>query len=351
MRTGRLSWWRHIVGGVAPRRAEAARSARGPAAAPAPAAAFDVLVQTFRRQAEGVPGAAEELTRYETEFARTHGSIVRRCYSSRTDAGVMVTGDGRLYAIAPTDASETVGDLFFQANTAAVDAHRSTEASDRDRCLSLLFEVLASALRASDAGHGRVAADRITALRRQLKAARQVGIDAARRRAQFWYTGGVVIGVGLVVLIGLGVDWAIPKLTVNILTGASSRQVPELFEACMNAGGAGALLSVMMRMSSRTLRIDTTASRRLLFIVGGMRPLIGAISGVAAFALYQAKFLPVPIVQPALGSTEQFFLVGTLAFLAGFSERLAQDAFVRTGKQALAASDAQTQPKPDTHER
>lgn len=349
MRTGRLSW-RTFIRGIAPRRADASRAAGRPVAATSPAVSFDVLVQTFRR-AKGDAGAAEDLTRYETEFAANHGSIVRRTYSARTDAGVLITGDGRLYAIAPPDASDDEGDLFFQAQTAADDALRSTPDGDRDRCLSLLYEVLASAIRASDAGCGPITAGKITALRGELKAARQVGIDAARRRAQLWYTGGVVLGVGLVVLVGLAVDWVIPRMTADILTGSSSRQVPELFEACINAGGAGALLSVMMRMSSRTLRIETTAGRRLLFIVGGMRPVIGAVSGVAAFTLYQAKFLPVPIIQPAAGSTEQFFLVGALAFLAGFSERLAQDAFVRTGKQALSASGDQTQPIHQAHDQ
>jgi hypothetical protein len=104
-----------------------------------------------------------------------------------------------------------------------------------------------------------------------------------------------------------------------------------MFTACLNAGGAGALLSVMTRMSSGSLVIKFDESKIALFVVGGFRPVIGGISGVAVYVLYKAQLLPLQV--PATGS--DFFTFGALAFLAGFSERLAQDALMQTDRKAF----------------
>ena len=60
-------------------------------------------------------------------------------------------------------------------------------------------------------------------------------------------------------------------------------------------------------------------------------PVVGAIFGVALFVLIASTLLP---VEPPSGSDDTYVYVA-VAFLAGFSERFAQDMFVRTGRAVL----------------
>jgi hypothetical protein len=64
--------------------------------------------------------------------------------------------------------------------------------------------------------------------------------------------------------------------------------------------------------------------------MGALRPAIGAVFALAVFVFAMSPILPLD--DTSRGDT--FFLVA-LGFLAGFSERFAQDMFVRSG-QGLA---------------
>jgi hypothetical protein len=89
------------------------------------------------------------------------------------------------------------------------------------------------------------------------------------------------------------------------------------FYACMAAGAAGAIVSVLIRMSGRRGGFTTDHELGSLGVrrLGAVRPLIGAISGVIVSFLVQTSL--VPIDHDAL--TFPFYVV--VAFLAGFSER------------------------------
>jgi hypothetical protein len=93
----------------------------------------------------------------------------------------------------------------------------------------------------------------------------------------------------------------------------------ELFFAAFSAGAVGAVVSVLQRMSSRTgaFRIDYEVGRSAIVRLGSFRPLIGAVSGVAIYFLLAGGLLK---TQPPDGD-KAFFYYGSLAFLAGFSER------------------------------
>ena len=88
------------------------------------------------------------------------------------------------------------------------------------------------------------------------------------------------------------------------------------FYAAAAAGGVGAMISVLMRMSGRgSFAIDHELSRWEVMLVGAYRPLIGSVSGIVVYFLVQTPLIP--IEQTAL--TLPFYVV--VAFLAGFSER------------------------------
>jgi hypothetical protein len=132
------------------------------------------------------------------------------------------------------------------------------------------------------------------------------------------YFYGMLGGVAVFTSLGIG---------VGLLLGNVDIPGFELSEFITTfvAGAIGAIVSVMSRMSSGNLDIDFETRRGFLALLGGFRPLIGAIFGVALYFGMASGILP---IEPPSEETQTFFFLTFLAFLAGFSERWAQDMLV-----------------------
>lgn len=100
------------------------------------------------------------------------------------------------------------------------------------------------------------------------------------------------------------------------------------------AGGLGATLSVMCRLTANRLRVDTGAGAALIRLAGGFRPVVGAIFGLALYIFIEADLFP---ISPTITGQKLTYFYLAAAFLAGFSERLAQDAITKAG--AVISSD------------
>jgi hypothetical protein len=145
---------------------------------------------------------------------------------------------------------------------------------------------------------------------------------------------GVTTGILLIVA-------AFKSQTVHMF--ADSR----LVASCLASGAIGAVISVMVRLNrGTTLEIDTDRGRAVTLIAGGFRPIIGAVFGGALYVLILGGLIPLHV--PDLGdgvltSTSRgvFFFLG-IAFLAGFSERWAQDTIVNSAPKF--PSTQQTEP-------
>jgi hypothetical protein len=109
------------------------------------------------------------------------------------------------------------------------------------------------------------------------------------------------------------------------------------------AGGAGAIISVMTRISSGKLALDGDASHSLLRLTGAARPLIGAVMALVVYVVILSGLVPVDVPEAAPDSTYLFFAI---AFLAGFSERFAQDMLTRASSLAMPGEKA-AGPAPD----
>ena len=142
-------------------------------------------------------------------------------------------------------------------------------------------------------------------------------------------------------LIGLPVGLAVIGMVVLFIymrfefTGSS-----KLFVTTIAAGAIGSVASVMFRITrGQTLSVNIDQGGLVTIINGAFRPLVGAVFGVALYILVQGQLLPLD--DPgAVGSAtriQQFFYAG-LAFLAGFSERWAQDTILQS--RPLAPSPA-----------
>ncbi|HET6657682.1 MAG TPA: hypothetical protein VFG61_07295 [Gaiellaceae bacterium] len=139
--------------------------------------------------------------------------------------------------------------------------------------------------------------------------------QAAEKASRIVYFWGMMVGAFLSGLIGLGIaailqngGWFDEPHTLSTQT----------FIICYAAGGLGAIVSVLMRMSSNRFGVDYEVGRATVRRLGSFRPFIGAVFGMALYFLFQSELLHTSVPDDPGTS---FFFFGILAFLAGFNER------------------------------
>jgi hypothetical protein len=146
---------------------------------------------------------------------------------------------------------------------------------------------------------------------------------SAQRQAQIEYFIGMAAGLALL-LGGL--------VVLGKLTGASFGTQALLYTPL--AAGLGAFVSVLSRMTRGRLLLSYESGRSIMRLLGLIRPMLGAIFGAAVYVLLAGGL--VSIERPK-DTTELFFYIG-IAFVAGFSERFAQDMVARTPGGAGAST-------------
>ena len=139
---------------------------------------------------------------------------------------------------------------------------------------------------------------------------------AGQKHARQIYVTGM--GIGALALIPLAVGAAGLFAVFGVLD-LHSMGVRRFF-ACFAAGALGAIVSVLSRMAGKRggFIVDHEIGDNGIRRLGGYRPLIGAVFGVALFFLARTSLLH---IEPGL-RTFPFFVI--VAFLAGFSERWTQ---------------------------
>jgi hypothetical protein len=141
--------------------------------------------------------------------------------------------------------------------------------------------------------------------------------NAAQRKSQARYGRGMLLGavaiVVLCALVGLVFD---------------NYETPAWSGVALPAGAAGALVSVLQRMTSGRLQLDVHAGPTMTLAYGALRPVIGGILGMALFVLFEGGLLPA--IEVADDSRLPFY--AAVGFLAGFNERFAQDMLVASAR-------------------
>lgn len=151
--------------------------------------------------------------------------------------------------------------------------------------------------------------------------------EKAARIVYFW---GMMAGAlidGMLAAVLLGALWATGWVTHDHADGL------ETFFICYVAGGLGAIVSVLTRMTSPKFNVDYEVGRTTIRRLGSFRPFIGAVFGIALYFLISSHLLRIQV--PTLRSRE-FFFFATFAFLAGFNERWANVLFGKA-EQTLGA--------------
>ena len=104
------------------------------------------------------------------------------------------------------------------------------------------------------------------------------------------------------------------------------------------AGGIGSIASVMFRITrGQKLSIDIQQGPLVTLVAGAFRPIIGAVFGAAIYVMVTGGIIPLSVPD---GKSTHFY--AGLAFLAGFSERWAQDTIVRSAPVAPSPATTRT---------
>lgn len=97
------------------------------------------------------------------------------------------------------------------------------------------------------------------------------------------------------------------------------------------AGAVGSVVSILVRI--RDFDNQQAEHRSILFFTGFFKPVVGVASALFVVSLFEAGIITLQLAGP---TQEQFFYVA-LAFVAGFSERLAEDLVSKAEKQIVSA--------------
>jgi len=94
--------------------------------------------------------------------------------------------------------------------------------------------------------------------------------------------------------------------------------------AALIAGAVGAVVSVIQRINAGHFELDYDVGAPYAFFLGGLRPLIGGSLALVISFAFSGHLLHLPMADGDAHATRLALLV--VAFVAGFSERWAQDA-------------------------
>ena len=276
------------------------------------------------RQAGTLDAAAEAA--YDSvlgAFQQRHGQIIRAYWCAEIESAVALTERKRLRGLlAPVFsfhresdwATKNVPDVAAQLHRCddlAVRANAVLTGVRQRICLELVVSCASHLLSLADERTGRDRAQTSAALeheRAEIEKVKAYYCEAANGQAQLVYFGGiaaVTLLLAAFAALWLSISWATPV-------------------AALVAGAAGAVVSVIQRINSGTFELDYDVGRPYAFFLGGLRPLIGGAFGMAITFAFSGGLLHLPVAASASTHDRRLALL-VLAFLAGFSERWAQD--------------------------
>jgi hypothetical protein len=271
------------------------------------------------------PAATAEYDSVVTAFEARHGQIVHSYWCSHVASAVALTEQkkrfGGLLATSygfhrETDwATKDVPDVtteLHRCDELAVRAKAVLTGVRQRICLELIVSCAAHLLslvdeRAGPADEAKTAAA-LERERAEIGKVEAYYCSAANGQAQLVYFGGiaaVTLALAAICAPWLAITWAAPV-------------------AALVAGAVGAVVSVIQRINTGTFDLEYDVGAPYAFFLGGLRPLIGGAFGMAITFAFSGGLLHLPVAQGASTDDRHLALL-VLAFLAGFSERWAQD--------------------------
>jgi hypothetical protein len=268
--------------------------------------------------------------RYEeahTAFSETHGEIVKAYWCSHIESAVVLTEKRRaLPWLGPRCGFHRESDWATQDwPDIATELHRCDELAVRAKavltgvrqriCMSLVMACAAHLMSLVDrrAANSDRAANASALAQEQLALAKaeEYYDQAANGQAQIIYFVGMALVAGLLGIcaaVWLSLDWASPV-------------------AALVAGAIGAVVSVIQRINAGKFALDYDVGRPYALFLGGLRPLIGGAFALAISFAFTGGLLHLPVAVGESAADRRLALL-VVSFVAGFSERWAQDTLV-----------------------
>jgi len=210
-------------------------------------------------------------------------------------------------------------DIHYRALEFLRPAHRKV-------CLRRIFATVTSLLGTLDnraaqgSPDGVLEPEEVEQMTKELTSAELYFRKHAERRAQIAYGLGMLVGMIPLFLILGGI-----ALVADV-------SLDEPILVTLFAGGVGAIVSVMTRMAHGKLTLEREIGQPTAGLLGAMRPLIGAVFGALLFVLIDGNVIS---IAPG-GEDPTFVTYAGLAFIAGFSERVA-NTVIDTGGEAIVS--------------
>jgi uncharacterized membrane protein len=268
------------------------------------------------------PALAKDYCAARAGFEERHGEIVSAYWCSHVESAVALTHRKRRFRWAsPISTFHRESDWATQAAPEiAAELHHCDELAVKAKtvltgvrqviCLQLVMACAAHLLSLVDGRGTHDAAMNAEALKREQKAldrAQEYYDEASNGQAQVAYFVGMaavaaVLGIGAAIWLVL--DWSAPV-------------------AALVAGSLGAVVSVIQRINQGTFTLEYDTGRLYAMFLGGLRPLIGGAFALVLSFAFTGGLLSLPSSVPDADHRKLALLV--IAFLAGFSERWAQD--------------------------
>ena len=259
-----------------------------------------------------------------TAFEARHGQIVRAYWCAEVESAVALTERPRLGRLLSPDygfhresdwATKNVPDVaaeLHRCDELAVRADAVLTGVRQRICLELVVASASHLLSLADERAGsRDKARTAAALEQERAEIAKIEAyyrEAANGQAQLVYFGG--IATVFLVIAGIAAAW----LSISWATPV----------AALMAGAVGAVVSVIQRINGGTFELDYDIGGPYAMFLGGLRPLIGGAFGMAITFAFDGGLLHLPVAASASTHDRRLALL-VLGFLAGFSERWAQD--------------------------
>lgn len=294
-------------------------------------------------------GAAEERYRdFEARFEEQHGKIVSAYWCTDEASGIVLTIKRRPLLLADTVRLHWATDwstldkpklmmLLYECESLAVKVQEVLRDTSRRLAIQSLFNVVSFVLGFAEterAKNDRAVAEVGHTTRTHLKEIEKYYRKAAARSGQIVYVGGVLLG--MVPMLVLGVTAWI------VIANAQDFNSPAgIGLLCFCAGAVGAMVSVMSRMSTGRVRLDWEFGKDTLRTLGALRPFVGAVFGLMTFLALKSG-----VVNLMAGDGSSYYYV-VFAFVAGFSERFAQDMLLGSSGAGAVMHGKSPQEQPD----
>jgi hypothetical protein len=272
------------------------------------------------------PGNGLEATREYQDvlrrFERSHGRLIHSYWCSHLESAVALSDStpkhrwqSHRYGFHrasdwATKSQPTIAAQLHRCDDVAVKAQAVLTGVRQRICLQLVAASAAHLLSVADGPHPAEAVQQVVDMEKaRLDKIEKYYRQAANGQAQIAYFGGMAAVAAVIALITPLLIW-----WQNWHTGLTA----------LVAGAVGALVSVTQRINHGDFDLDYDVGRGYAFFLGGLRPIIGGAFAVVITFAISAGLLHLPLSGNDPTTNQKLGLV-VVAFVAGFSERWAQD--------------------------